>query len=74
MTTCPYLKEVVMLFCEATCVRKGIPLDRIATGQPCIGDFHDCPFFREVMTRLSVTDRDRAPAELAAMAGKDGRQ
>ncbi len=74
MTTCPYLKEVVMLSCEATSVRKMVPLDRLATGQPCIGEFHDCPFFREVMTRLSVNEGDRAPAESAAMAGKDGRQ
>jgi hypothetical protein len=74
MTTCPYLKEVVMLFCEATCVRKMLPLDRLATGRPCIGDFHDCPFYREVVTRLSVVNGDRAPAELAAMAGEDGRQ
>jgi hypothetical protein len=74
MTTCPYLKEVVMLSCEATAVRKMVPLDRLATGQPCIGEFHDCPFFREVGTRLSLNERDRAPAEPAAMAGKDGRQ
>lgn len=72
MTTCPYLKEVVMLSCEATPVRKMLPLDRIATDQPCIGEFHQCPFFREV-TRQSATDRDGAPAPFAVMAGKDGR-
>ncbi len=72
---CPYLKEVVMLSCEATPIRKMLPLDRLATGKPCIGEFHDCPFFREVMTRLSVSDRDGAPAARAAvLAGKDGRQ
>ncbi|HZP49024.1 MAG TPA: hypothetical protein VFB07_10840 [Vicinamibacterales bacterium] len=54
-------------------MRKMLPLDRVATGHPCIGGFHGCPFFREV-TRLSATDRERAPAPLAAMAGKDGRQ
>ena len=72
---CPYLKEVVMLTCEATSVRKMLPLDRLVTGQPCVGEFHDCPFFREVMTRLSVNEPDRAPADrIPEMAGKDGRQ
>jgi hypothetical protein len=73
---CPYLKEVVMLSCEAAGIKKYLPLDRLATGDPCLGEFHDCPFFHEVVARLArVDDCDRAPADrVAATAGKEGRQ
>jgi len=54
--SCPHLKEVVMLFCDAYPVKKMLPLDRIATADPCLGQFHDCLLFREAMARLaSVT-------------------
>jgi hypothetical protein len=51
---CPYLKEVVMLFCDAYCVKKMLPLDRIATANPCLGEFGNCPLFQEVMARLAA--------------------
>ena len=35
--SCPYLKEVVMLYCQAYPVKKLIPLDRIASADPCLG-------------------------------------
>ena len=53
--SCPHLKEVVMLFCDAYPVKKMLPLDRIATADPCLGQFHDCPLFREAMARLSAS-------------------
>ena len=52
--SCPHLKEVVMLFCDAYPVKKMLPLDRIATADPCLGQFHDCPLFREAMARLEA--------------------
>jgi len=53
--SCPYLKEVVMLFCDAYPVKKMVPLDRIATAQPCLGhDFEACPMFRELMARIAA--------------------
>jgi hypothetical protein len=52
--SCPHLKEVVMLFCDAYPVKKMLPLDRIATADPCLGQFHDCPLFREAMERLAA--------------------
>ena len=52
--SCPHLKEVVMLFCDGYARKKLLPLDRIATANPCLGDFHDCPIFKEVITRLNV--------------------
>lgn len=42
-----------MLFCRAYPVKKMVPLDRIASGEPCLGaDFEKCPFYRELMARL----------------------
>jgi hypothetical protein len=52
--SCPYLKEVVMLFCDAYPVKKMLPLDRIATAHPCLGrDFEQCPLFRELIARVA---------------------
>ena len=69
---CPYLKEVVMLSCEAFHLKKMLPLDRIATGNPCLGEFQGCPFFKECSARCGA----RAPAmePTAAMTRKDGSQ
>jgi hypothetical protein len=51
---CPYLREAVMLSCDACPVKKMLPLDRIATANPCIGEFHNCPLFKEVAARLAA--------------------
>lgn len=51
---CPHLKEVVMLFCDAYPVKKMLPLDRIATADPCLGEFDGCPLFKEAMARLAA--------------------
>jgi len=59
--SCPHLKEVVMLFCDAYPVKKMLPLDRIATADPCLGQFHDCPLFREAMARLASVTGTTAP-------------
>ncbi len=51
--SCPYLKEVVMLFCQAYPVKKMVPLDRIASANPCLAhDFEACPLFQEVLARM----------------------
>ena len=60
--SCPHLKEVVMLFCDAYPVKKMLPLDRIATADPCLGQFHDCPLFREAMARLAGVTGAAAPS------------
>jgi hypothetical protein len=69
---CPYLKEVVMLSCDAFHVKKMLPLDRIATGNPCLGEFHVCPFYQECTGRLVANDRELAAP--AFMTRKDGSQ
>jgi hypothetical protein len=59
---CPHLKEVVMLFCDAYPVKKMLPLDRIATADPCLGAFHCCPLFREGQARLNAASGATGPA------------
>ena len=52
--SCPHLKEVVMLFCDAYPVKKMLPLDRIASAHPCLGrDFDRCPLYCELVERLA---------------------
>jgi hypothetical protein len=59
---CPYLRELVMLSCEACPIKKMLPLDRIATANPCLGDFRNCPLFKEVVGRLTAAQETPAPA------------
>ncbi len=57
--SCPYLKEVVMLFCRAYPVKKMVPLDRIASASPCLAqDFENCPLYQEVLARLRAQADD----------------
>ena len=51
---CPHLKEVVMLFCDAYAVKKMLPLDRIATADPCLGEYAQCPIYLELLARLDT--------------------
>jgi hypothetical protein len=48
---CPHLKEVVMLFCDAYPARKMLPLDRIVTADPCLGQYLGCPIYKECRAR-----------------------
>ena len=55
--SCPYLKEVVMLFCQAYPVKKMVPLDRLASADPCLGkDFSKCPLFTELVARMEAAE------------------
>jgi hypothetical protein len=55
--SCPYLEEVMMVFCRAYPVKKLVPRARITTSSPCLGgSFENCPFFREVMARIPCGD------------------
>ncbi|MBI3989475.1 MAG: hypothetical protein HY347_07640 [candidate division NC10 bacterium] len=51
--TCPFLEEIVMVYCRAYPVRKLVPKHQITTGNPCAGEgYMNCPFFKEIMARL----------------------
>jgi hypothetical protein len=43
------------LFCRAYPVKKMLPLDRLASVNPCLGgDFSQCPLFKDLSERLKV--------------------
>jgi hypothetical protein len=70
--SCPYLKEVVMLYCQAYPVKKLIPLDRIASAEPCLGhEFESCPLFKDVLTRMRAHSQ---PGATAAQPGSPQRE
>ncbi len=63
--TCPYLKEVSMVFCRAYPVKKPVPIDQVTTASTCEGDgFKACSLFREALARgeRSATDATPTPA------------
>ena len=67
--SCPYLKEVVMLYCQAYPVKKLVPLDRIASADPCLGhDYEACPLFKDVLTRIRANSQPAAAASATADA------
>jgi hypothetical protein len=44
---CPYLREVVMLYCDAYPIKKMVPLDKLVTAGPCLAqEYKGCPFFQ----------------------------
>ncbi len=49
--TCPYLKEVSMVFCRAYPVKKPVPIDRVTTASTCEGEYCECPLFKEALAR-----------------------
>jgi hypothetical protein len=68
--TCPYLKEVSMVFCRAYPVKKPVPIDRVTTASTCEGEFKECPLFRDALSRAERTEaRDETPTTPAAPKG-----
>jgi hypothetical protein len=54
--TCPYLKEVVMLYCDACSFKKMVPLAHLASASPCLAqDFKSCLLYKDVLVRLPST-------------------
>lgn len=70
---CPHLKEVVMLFCDAYPVKKMLPLDRVVSADPCLGEFAGCPVFRELHACLAATAGPPGPEPAVARATKEKR-
>ncbi len=56
--TCPYFKEVRMVFCRAYPVKKPVPVDQVTTASSCEGDFERCALYREALARA-----DRSASE-----------
>lgn len=65
--TCPLLKEVVMLYCDACPTKKMLPLDHLVSARPCQAMRHvDCPLYQEAVRRLGTDVAHTEPAALAA--------
>jgi hypothetical protein len=65
---CPYLKEVVMLYCDAYPVKKMVPLDRIVSASPClVQEFGACPLFKEAVEPAPAPTVGVAAAESEAL-------
>jgi hypothetical protein len=48
--TCPYLKEVVMLYCDACPFKKMVPLNQLVSASPCLAqDYQACRHFLEAV-------------------------
>lgn len=51
---CPFLKEVVMLYCDACPVKKLLPRNQVVSIGPCATSDHErCPLFREMVRAAS---------------------
>jgi hypothetical protein len=63
--TCPHLKEVVMLYCDACSFKKMVPLAHLASVSPCLAqDYKSCLLYKDVLARLSSTiNEEPAPAQ-----------
>jgi hypothetical protein len=52
-TPCPFLGEMVVMFCQAYPVRKPVPKHLITASNPCAGKgYKGCPFFKDIMAGL----------------------
>jgi hypothetical protein len=47
-TACPFLKEVVMIYCDACPSHKLLRRDQVVSLGPCSESFESCPLFREI--------------------------
>ncbi len=64
--TCPFLKEVVMLYCDACPFKKMVPLDQLVSVSPCLAqDFRSCRHFIEAVASAT------SAAATGAAAGKE---
>ncbi len=64
--TCPYLKEVTMVFCRAYPVKKPVPVDQVTTASTCEGAFESCPLFCEALARAKRSASADEPTTPAA--------
>jgi hypothetical protein len=62
-TACPFLKEVVMIYCDACPQHKLLPRNQVVSMGPCCStDFSNCSLYREIARR----------AACPTMTGSDG--
>jgi hypothetical protein len=61
-TACPFLKEVVMIYCDACPSRKLLPRNQVVSIGPCGStDFTTCPLFRELARGAAPSNATTSP-------------
>jgi hypothetical protein len=57
---CPFLEEIVMVYCRAYPVRKLVPKYAITTESACMCEgYVGCPLFKEIMARLAPSAHEK---------------
>jgi hypothetical protein len=65
--TCPYLKEVSVVYCRAYPVKKPVPIDRVTTASTCEGEgFKGCPLFRDALERAGRSVEEEPSSSIPA--------
>lgn len=66
-TACPFLKEVVMIYCDACPQHKLLPRNQVVSMGPCCSaDYASCPLYGEIARRAAWPQLTTAPAEAGA--------
>ncbi|HEX4824108.1 MAG TPA: hypothetical protein VFV19_07325 [Candidatus Polarisedimenticolaceae bacterium] len=61
-TPCPFLREVVMLYCDACPQHKLLPRNQVVSLGPCSSsDYASCPLYREIARLASVRETEARP-------------
>jgi hypothetical protein len=69
---CPHLKEVRMVFCRASPVKKLVPLDQLVSQSSCETDcaFERCPAYQDARARVAqATEEAELVETLTASSG-----
>jgi len=60
--TCPYLMEVVMLYCDACPFKKMVPLDHLVSASPCLAlEYQACQHFIEAAATAAAAVAGERP-------------
>jgi len=54
--SCPFLRHVVMAFCDACPMKKMVAVDQLVSEGPCLAASHeDCALYREAVARSTAS-------------------
>lgn len=74
-TACPWLKQVVMLYCDACPTKKMVPRDQLVSQGPCLaGSFTECGMYREMAQRLEAETTHNVDDTEASRDAASGRE
>ena len=69
---CPYWREVLMVYCDASPLKKPVPADRVVQMGHCsCGDFENCPIFLEALARMKQASENAVGGQCACLRKKE---